>query len=353
MAAMIMFNKDDGYAEAVVRGYKTQGAGILGPDTYTNLAQCESLDDMKMNLQTNEGYAGFLQNEPSPISTMTISEKCTEKLVEEFNYMRCNASGNLAKFLDFITYGYMIDNVILLLTGTLHERDTRELLEKCHPLGKFQSLATLAITTNAMDAYKLVLVDTPLAGYMSMNFHGAADFTELNIEVIRNTLYKAYLEDFYSFCQSCGGATADVMGEILSFEADRRAINITINSLDTELRKEDREDLYCSFGALYPEGCWKLGKADSIEQVRAAVEGYKQYRDLFQAASTSQDKSLEDCFFEHEVHLNKLSFEQQFHYGIFYSYLKLKEQEIRNIVWIAECISQDQKGRISQYIPIF
>jgi hypothetical protein len=27
MAAMIMFNKDDGYAEAVVRGYKTQGAG--------------------------------------------------------------------------------------------------------------------------------------------------------------------------------------------------------------------------------------------------------------------------------------------------------------------------------------
>jgi V-type H+-transporting ATPase subunit d len=31
--------------------------------------------------------------------------------------MRCNASGNLAKFLDFITYGYMIDNVILLLTG--------------------------------------------------------------------------------------------------------------------------------------------------------------------------------------------------------------------------------------------
>jgi vacuolar-type H+-ATPase subunit C/Vma6 len=39
-----------------------------------------------------------------------------------------------ARFLDYITYGYMIDNVILLLTGTLHERDTKELLEKCHPL---------------------------------------------------------------------------------------------------------------------------------------------------------------------------------------------------------------------------
>ena len=31
------------------------------------------------------------------------------------------------------------------------------------------------------------------------------------------------------------------------------------------------------------------------------IQGYKQYRDLFQAASTSPEKSLEDCFFEHEV----------------------------------------------------
>ena len=33
------------------------------------------------------------------------------------------ASEPLATFLDFLTYGHMIDNVVLIVTGTLHERD--------------------------------------------------------------------------------------------------------------------------------------------------------------------------------------------------------------------------------------
>lgn len=41
------------------------------------------------------------------------------------------------------------------------------------------------------------------------------DLDELNIEVIRNALYKAYLEDFYRFCKELGGTTGEVMGQIL------------------------------------------------------------------------------------------------------------------------------------------
>ena len=39
-------------------------------------------------------------------------------------------------------------------------------------------------------------------------------------------------------------------------------------------------------------------------------------------------------------------FAQQFHYGIFYAYLKLREQEVRNLMWLSECIAQDQKYMI-------
>lgn len=117
------FNIDDGFPEAIVRGYRS---GILTPADYANLTQCESLEgtvdclhgpsssrpscrahsfklfaDMKLHLASTD-YGDFLQNEPSPIHTTTIAEKCTQKLIEEFQYVRANSFEPLSTFLDYI-----------------------------------------------------------------------------------------------------------------------------------------------------------------------------------------------------------------------------------------------------------
>lgn len=358
MSGMAFYNIDDGYLDGIVRGFRS---GILLQQDYSNLTQCENLEDMKLHLASTD-YGDFLADETGHLLTTTIQEKCTQRLVKDFNHLRAHAVQPLAKFLDYITYGYMIDNIMLLITGTLHERDTSELLSKCSPLGMFESLASLTVAnTTISDLYNSVIIDTPLAPYFQ-NCLTKEDLSEMlgpsELELVRNTLYKAYLEDFYRFCtKELGGVTGEVMGELLEWEADKRTLNITLNSFQSELSKDDREKLYPNFGKLWPETTAALAKVDEYAQVVRLMDNHETYQNMFAQVSdnlsNTSGKTLEDLFYEHDVAVNALTFEQHFQYGIFYAYVKLKEQEIRNIVWIAECIAQNQPDKINQFVPIF
>ncbi|KAK0585886.1 hypothetical protein LWI29_035775 [Acer saccharum] len=185
----------------------------------------------------------ILFDEPSPLHTTRIVEKCTLKLVDKYKHMLCQATEPMSTFLEYITYGHMIDNVVLIVTGTLHERDVQELLEKCHPLGMFDSIGT-------------------------------------------------------------------------------------------ELTRDDCRKLYSNFGLLFPYGHEELAVCEDIDQVRAVMEKYPPYQSIFSKLSYGESQMLDKAFYEEE-----------FHYGVFFAYMRLREQEIRNL-WISECVAQNQKSRV-------
>lgn len=295
-----------------------------------------------VKLQLAPAYGDFLAALPPNPSTSALAGKMTDKLVAEFRYLLAQATGSTAKFLQYLTYGYMIDNIALLITGTLHERDTRELLERCHPLGWFETLPVLCVATNIEELYNSVLIETPLADYFKGSL-SHQDLDELNIEIVRNTLYKNYLEDFHNFVNTHpdfkGTPTQEVMSELLQFEADRRAINITLNSFGTELSKQERRKLYPEFGKLYPEGSLMLSRADDLEGVSLAVSVNADYKAFFDAVGLSQGggggfgmgggsdgKSLEDLFYQKEMELCKIVFTRQFTPAVVYAWMRLKEQ---------------------------
>jgi V-type H+-transporting ATPase subunit d len=294
--------------------------------------------------------------------------------VTEFQYLRSQTVQPLAQFLDFITYEYMIENVILLLKGALSGRDINELIEQCHPLGMFKESTMRSIPTfensakGYMDLYQTVLVDTPVGPYFSLflqesaSHHGGDSrnvLEEVEIEIIKSSLIKYWIEDFYQFTQKLGGDTAKLMGDLLNVRADTNAINITLNSFGTPLnepamRSSDRKRLYPAVGHLYPAGTAMLVDVADEEELGRVLELFPQYSAIWNVHTNGQgDKSIDDCFYERDVEMLELAFESQMHYAVFYAYVKLKEQEIRNLVWISECILQQQKDEINKFVPVF
>ncbi|KAJ2904925.1 ATPase subunit D [Zalerion maritima] len=363
---MLYHNASHGFIDGVVRGYLNQ---LLTSANYQNLTQCQSIDDMK--LQLGPTYGDFLSSLPPGPTTSALQERITEKFIQNFMYLKANSNGTLRKFLEYITYGYMIDNIALLITGTLHDRDIKELMDRTHPLGKFEAMPVLSIATNVEELYNSVLIETPLAPYFKGSL-SHQDLDTLNIEIVKETLYKNYLEDFYQWINSnsetAGTASAEDVSGFLQFEADRRAINITLNSFDTELTKPQRTKLYASIGKLYPDGTTLLSRADDVDGVVLACQGVPAYQAALESAGMGGGplgglgnqaggmgggiRNLDELLYQREMEISKLAFTQEFSLAIFYAWVKLQEQEVRNVVWIAECISQNQRERINNFISV-
>lgn len=321
-------------------------------------------------------YAQCVAND-SVISPPLLERRALDKMVTEFFFLRAQAVEPMATFLDYITYEYMIENVMLLLRGTLSGRNISELMAQCHPLGMFRESTMRSIPTfeasprGYAELYETVLVDTPVGVYFQRYLDdsqtkvtAASDvrnvLEDVQIEILKNTLMKYYLEDFYSFCMDLGGETAEIMGTLLKERADRNSINITLNSFGTPLndaamRETHRKNLYPAIGDLYPEGTDLLVKADDDQKLVAALSFYPIYRTIFERFTNAghDDFSIDDEFYKYEVKLYELAFESQMHFGVFYAYVKLKEQEIRNLVWISECILQRRKDQINKFVPLF
>lgn len=372
LGGLATFNMHHGYIEGIVRGFRST---FLADQDYHYLTQCENLDDVKLNLAETD-YGSALANDMS-ISPSIVEARALAKLVSEFNYLRAQAAEPLGEFLDYITYEYMIENVMLLLRGTLSGRNVNDLMQQCHPLGMFKDSTMRNIPTfeatprGYSELYETVLVDTPVGPYFqqyldeSQTMFGTASdmrniLEEVQIEVLKHSLMKFYLEDFHNFCSKLGGDSADVMCSLLRARADRAAINITLNSFGTPLndpqfRETQRKRLYPSIGEMYPAGTELLSRVDDEQKLSDALRTFQEYHSIFEKMnSLSADEfSVDDEFYRKEVRLYELAFESQMHFGTFYAYVKLKEQEIRNLVWISECILQRRKDQIGSFIPVF
>eukprot|EP00420_Gonyaulax_spinifera_P002065 CAMPEP_0197942776 /NCGR_PEP_ID=MMETSP1439-20131203/124580_1 /TAXON_ID=66791 /ORGANISM="Gonyaulax spinifera, Strain CCMP409" /LENGTH=391 /DNA_ID=CAMNT_0043566033 /DNA_START=90 /DNA_END=1261 /DNA_ORIENTATION=- len=386
------FNVNHGFCEALVRGLR---CGFLTVEDYRRLGTSDTIEDLRSALEETDygtflqdepspllvstvskkcyekladefqtDYGTFLQDEPSPLLVSTVSKKCYEKLADEFRYLKAQTVEPLTTFMDFIAREKMIDNVCMIIQGALNNKPPVEMQEKIHPLGVFDGMKVIMSETFDVqggfdDVYRIFLVDTPIGPYfeeyLRENDDRAAQgvessqvggiLTKQDLEMMKASLKKAWLEDFYNFTQSVGGTTAEVMGHMLKMEADFRVLLVTLNALNTNLSTEqklqERNSLYPSFGYLYPEGTKELRKVWNETTIRAALDppSYAKYLQLFDQvkqfydaesseggarSSTVGVQSIEDLIYAENVHMYEMAFEQQYHFGVFYAWVKLR-----------------------------
>ena len=179
-------------------------------------------------------------------------------------------------------------------TKSGHQRlaTSDELLDRCNPLGMFETLPVCAAAESPAELFHLALEDSPLAPYFRVSELSSEDLTEMNIEILRNTLYKAYLKDFVTYCKTFNSCTSRVMQTLLNFEADRRTISIAINSLHTDLTVDDKVKLFTDFGQLYPNAGKFLATAQDVEQITGVLDGYPSYADVVNKMRFSMLKAL-------------------------------------------------------------
>jgi len=387
MAELSLFNVNHGFVEALTRGLRS---GFMSPEDYRRISAADTLEDVRSALEETD-YGTFLQDEPSPLLVATVTNKCYQKLADEFRYLKAQTVEPLTTFMEFISREKMIDNVCMIIQGALNNKHPKEIEEKMHPLGVFEGMRTIMsesfdCANGFDDVYRIFLVDTPIGPYFDEYLRESSAekdemvksgldqaavsgiLTKQDLEIMKASLKKAWLEDFYKFCMSQGGSTAEVMGHILSVEADFRVILVALNSLNTDIGTEDKQQdrvaLCPNFGYLYPDGSKELRRACTEPMVRAALEGFGDYTKIYEQVKGFYDtesdigkgkgQSIEDLIYKHNVKLYEMSFEQQYHFGVFYSWVKLKEQEIRNIKWICNMIVLNKKDQIQEtMVPIF
>ena len=147
--AFSLFNLEDGFVDGLVRGWRST---FLTDAEYTNLreggsrrgggaggaAGREDFEDMRLALQESD-YGLFLAGEPA-LDPKIIGRRATAKWVREFKYFRATATGPLARFLDYVAYEYMIENILDLIKAATSAQsvDVEAVVENCHPLGMLE-----------------------------------------------------------------------------------------------------------------------------------------------------------------------------------------------------------------------
>lgn len=177
---------------------------------------------------------------------------------------------------------------------------------------------------------------------------------DYSLQQIQLRVKKIWFNEFYDFCTTqLNEKSCEVMADLLKFESDLMTIQVIENSrnysqlVSARGRKTEREKYISKVGYLYPDRSERLSAVQDFKSLVSALEASPYEHMLKQVAAGDDGRNeaevsgatIDEVMLVEASKRFSMAFEDGFHYGCFYSYLKLKEQEIANVTWLAELVT--------------
>lgn len=279
---------------------------LLCKADYNSLSQCRTFEDFVIKLNH---YFPFI-NESMSFTVRELRSKLYDNIIYELNEF----TDKPILFLEyFIEYNKIQAFFCTLETGSdaYHTSTVNE----------FQGLSSCR---TPKEAEKLYIRNTSLEKYfLGVSFKEKAEENDMQ-EMLCHVL-KQYFDFYY------GKIETGYFKEIMEIEGDRQIIEICLNGklLKNKIR-------------YFPLACTLSAK------MQLQLNEVENHEDTKYILSPGGGDPI-SVMIHKQLRVYSDSFKQYNDLACLYAYFRLKEQEMSNILWIAECIVQDNHECIHDY----
>lgn len=318
-----------GYIISEINGKREE---MLREEDYNALKRCDSLEEMAIKLSRR--YHGL--SEGIAYTKPELKKRLLETLKADFDHYHDVEDKGIRTILNYYMDFHKIQNFFYLLQCKLQDPSLERSFDKIE-IGDFSALRTIKFS-NDMDDVQRYCMENSFLKKFEQRVRFKKEFAANNFQVLQTLFFKFHIEEAYRSLND----DMDHMREILRLEGDRQIIEVAANTLGS------KEVVGCKRMELFPD----VHSMDlRTRELLSHVEGLEDMKAIL-STRYDFDTDISNALIRAELGKYRESFSMYGDLSCVYSYFRMKEQEIKNILWIAECIIQNRRDAMDHLFVV-
>lgn len=318
-----------------VHGNKNQ---FIKKEEYRIMKASTTVEDLKIKLQ-NTVYGKSLLEETNT-SLKAFKDAIYMSLEKQIKITQSFATERSSVLIDFYKEKYQLDNFIYLWACKQENPKTLETTLDIHPLGLYPGLNFIKVTQTVKDTWWFCLENTGLKKYVRGLSY---ELLKEDIQYVRSILYKRYIELLYEYSVKNNLSLA----ELVLFEGDKRIIEVLYSSMGSSMTSHEKSSLFPSCTTFSNIHKNLLLNCKTIDELQGVLSTHSKHRNI-----VGSERGLEDAMIREEVKICNKSFYIYDDPSIVYTQLTLQEIEIRNIIFLADCILHGNASHTDEIVNV-